>query len=156
MQYFVRVVAMAIRTSAQNNQSVDFATLGWCSLPTLISRNHLVRVVSGCLRLLSGAPDALTHPMRSAPRFRGLLLLVRSSSCPQVKCKTFSWCLPNLDQFQALQAPQSPVRCRQSPVRCRPPFGNGTLLIWMQSHEAVDETLGVNTRSLLGTNHPKF
>ena len=44
-------------------------------------------VASGCLRLLSGAPDAVTHPIRSVPEFRGLLLPVRSCSCPQVKCK---------------------------------------------------------------------
>ena len=30
-------------------------------------------VVSGCLRLLSGAPDALIHPIRSIPQFRWLL-----------------------------------------------------------------------------------
>ena len=31
------------------------------------------RLVSGYLRLLSGAPDALTHPIWSTPHFRGVL-----------------------------------------------------------------------------------
>ena len=40
------------------------------------STKNTSRVAFGCLRLLSGAPDAVTHPIRSAPEFCGLLLLV--------------------------------------------------------------------------------
>ena len=76
---------------------------------TWTSRKHpgSTYVVSGCLRLLSGAPDALTHPARSVPQFRGLYLLVRCCSCPQVKrlvvvFSLISYTLP-FDQFRPLQ-----------------------------------------------------
>ena len=48
---------------------------------------NISRVASGCLRLLSSAPDALAHPIRGVPSFRGRWFLVRSSNCPQVKCR---------------------------------------------------------------------
>ena len=51
---------------------------------TKIPRESLLNAYD---RLLSGAPDAGTHPIRSVPEFRGLLLLVGSCSCPRVKCK---------------------------------------------------------------------
>lgn len=37
------------------------------------------------LRLLPGAPEALTHPKRSVLQLRGLWLLMRRCSCPQVE-----------------------------------------------------------------------
>ena len=40
-------------------------------------------VVSGCLRMLSGAHDALTHSIRNVLQFRWLRLLVASCSCPR-------------------------------------------------------------------------
>ena len=66
---------------------------------------------SGGLRLLSGAPDALTHPTRGAPHFGELKLLVTRRSCPQVKYKrSVEGCFlsqivfpEKIDQFRPLQ-----------------------------------------------------
>lgn len=41
--------------------------------------------------LQSGAPAVLTPPIRSVPRFRGLLFLVRSCSCPTSQVQTSRW-----------------------------------------------------------------
>ena len=47
-------------------------------LANLVARNHISAVICGCLRLLSAAPDALTHLIRSGGRLRGPWLIVRS------------------------------------------------------------------------------
>ena len=81
---------MAVRATWPANQIVDFGAnsrvfrdAGWqCWLHKIISRD-----ISGYLRLLPAAPDALIHimPISSVIRFRGLRLLVGRCSCPQVK-----------------------------------------------------------------------
>ena len=75
-------------------------------------------VVSGCVRLVPGASDALTHHIIGVVRFRGLWLLVWRSSGPQVKCFAFSLglffclllCLPNFVHCRPINTPKS--RCR--------------------------------------------
>lgn len=57
------------------------------TLATLNTRKHLVSRFPMPVRLPSGAPDTLTHPIRSIHQFRGLQLPVRSGSCPHVNCK---------------------------------------------------------------------
>ena len=71
-------------------------------------------VASGCLRLLSEAPDPVAHFVRSVPDFRGLLLVVRSCSCSQVKCKrSVGGCFlshfvhPKFRQISTTAAPQT-------------------------------------------------
>ena len=69
-------------------------------------------VISGCLRLLLVAPDALTHLIVSVSQFRGLLFLVRCS-CLQAKCARVEscliLCLMNFDDFRLLQHPKVEV-----------------------------------------------
>ena len=96
-----------------------FAILGdFCAVGSqLRAHENTSRVASGCLRLLPGTPDAVTHPIKSVLEFRRLLLLVRRCSYPQVKCKRWvggCFCLilwtPNFDQFRLISttaAPQS-------------------------------------------------
>ena len=88
MVIFIRIVAIIIRTTmTQKEYIVDFSAYWLCLLAQLVSRNHLGSP-SDCLRLLSREPDAVTHPIkRSGLLFLGLLLLVRSCSSPQGKCK---------------------------------------------------------------------
>ena len=75
-------------------------------------------VICGCLRLLSGAPDNLTHPVRSLPQFRGLWLLATSCSHPQVKCKRLvggcslsHFVYPKFRPISTTAAPQSRGVC---------------------------------------------
>ena len=81
----------------------------WCELVELFFSGYDIEftntppwVVSGCPRLLSGAPDTLTQPIRRVHQGRGQWLLVRSCSCPQVKCKrsdVFFFCLVLVPQI---------------------------------------------------------
>ena len=106
---------------------------------------NISRVVSGYLRLLPGAPDALTHQMRNVNRLRGLWLLVRSYSCLQVNCKLSDGgcfvflilCVPSFDH------------CSTPSSRCRPVLRSFRSPIWRESQAAVDETLQGTIRSLL-------
>ena len=95
-------------------------------------------------------PYALTHPIGSAPQFRGLWLRVRSCSCPQVKCKRsvvfflfvsfFVPGTPNFDQFQS--------HCSTSKSTCKPLLRNDGQPIQAKSQAAVVETRRWYTRSL--------
>ena len=82
---------IAVRSCGSSEANIWFFLLLDCAAGSQLRvHESTALVVSGCLRLLSGAGDALTHPIRSMPQFRGLWLLARSYSCPQVKCKPSS------------------------------------------------------------------
>ena len=112
-------------------------------------------VVSGCLWLLSGAPDALfLHVIRSFPQFRWLYLLVRSCSYPQVKCKhSVGSCF--VVSFGVPQIPSNSDHCSTSKSRCRPLLRTCGRPIWRELPALWMKHSLITTRYLQDTNQPK-
>ena len=124
----------------------------FCELFVLLARDFEYtktprRVVSRCPRLPSGAPDALTHPISSIPRFRGLQLSVRSCSCPQVTCKRT---LGYYYLFSRLTHPRISTNFdhRGTPKsRCRPLLSNLREINLERNTSCCDEPLSIHCRS---------
>ena len=105
-------------------------------------------VASWCLRPLPGTTDVVTHRMRSVPEFRGLLLLVRSYSCPPVKCNVGGCLLshvvyPKFRPILTTAAPQS-----RGVGLCWEPEAANLKRIRI----FVDQTLLMTVRYLQGSN----
>ena len=139
------------------------------SLATSSTREHLV-VVSGCLRLPSGAlalhqerrprtPSgaAPSHSIRSIPPFGGLQIPVRSCSCPSasaVPVQTFSSGLFPVS-FCAPQISTTFDHCSTAKARCRSLLKACRRSI-LKDTSCCDKPLSSQRRSAVSTNQPEF
>ena len=95
---------------------------------TTTPRESLLDAYDCCLAL----PTPSHTPSRSVPEFRGLLLLVRSCGCPQVKWKhSVGGCF--LSNFVYPKISTNFDHCSTSKSRCRPLLRTWGRPIWRES-----------------------